>query len=595
MTPALATYPASTPHASSIADLLNSVSTKLNILAYKQESSADARQSFLTFQEITGRDRLGNPLRNDPHNRLLCALYQACYESGRWVSDVEPAGLGKSTRARNFANWALGNDPRMSICFISAEESASKKNVSLCRQLISRDAYRDIFPNVIPDNERSLLADKQNQVRGWTKEQFFLKPIGNEQSADPAMESSAAIPFGEFRRVDMLCIDDLMSRTVANSDTLREKFISAGKETWLDGRLSNGRFCLALQNCWHTEDFAHKLLTDKRFCSVWIGASEDTRSMRIWLWNPPEDFNLLTDPSIYDAIPVQPSRHGLLPDFQFHIPFPNDPKLYSYESLSRAEVSQPEIFRRSWRTQAASVKDRMFPSWGKRICDNVTVAQLMQIDEQGGLPWFRDDNFNRFVFGGGMDISSGKRRGDAIWFLARDGSHKIYPVEHHRGTYCIAEVADILESAWRRGLRWSVFYVESVGVQDKIMHELQIHARAAGRNYAWSHTIQPFITGSNKQSPELGLPSIDVELSTGQILWAGAESARRDVAHADDWRQCESEFADCPRFPEPGRTPDGPMGFWFARRALENAAFVQSSVQSRGLSARTSPLIPGGF
>lgn len=532
---------------------------------------AAARQSFYGMVKFVGRDKRGAPLREDAYSRIIADLLVRCYGAKQHLSHVAGPGLGKSTWGRLFAMWRLAQDITTSIVAISAAESVSENNVSLCRQIVSGREYQAAFPNVVPDVRASGEADADEalmeELRGWTLGRWFVK--GRGQTPDPTMEAVAAIPRSESRRVDILLADDIMTRLVAESAKMREALCDAFFATWIEGRLSNGGWACAFQNCWHADDLAHQLRGDSRFCSAWVGIAADHSRMTLRLWNPPKDgLGILEDPKQYEAEAVTP-QDGAAAEFTF--PLPNDPALFSPEVLREREKARPDEYRRLWRLKALSNKDKMFSAWDAMEKPPVTAAALHRCREVGGKLVFSESDLMRYAFGVGWDISGSTRKGDAIAIWSKDVTGIMSPVELHLGTFTAEEVVGLIDDAWRRGIKFSRFYIENNATQEKIVEAVRSLARHHARAFEWQPLIAGFTTGTNKVDPELGLPGLNQDFSLGLVAWPQAEARRSDVAHADTWLAYESAFSECPRFLKKSETPDSVMASWFARRALDHA------------------------
>ena len=519
-----------------------------------------ARRDFTAFAQTIGLDREGKGLADDHLNAILDGAMIKCHAAGRHLSIVAPPGIRKSTRARLFALWQLGRDVNASIVFTSASLAVAESNVSFCRDIITRRglgeriSYRQIFHEVIPDDIRSTKR-KDGGQRGWRQDKFFL--VTQAQSADAAMEAVAVKTDAENRRVNILIPDDVMTRQIAYSAVKREALCSAFFGTWIDGRLSLGGWCCALQNCWHQADLAHRLLADPRFCSVWIGVREDCEALEIRITNPPPGFELTEHPERFG---MTAAGNGI-----FHAPLPQA-KGFTAEELRAKSRNPRTMFQNLYRLIAVTDADRMFPHWINRAAHPGTVAQMLGVGERAGLPVFEAHHRSRFAVAAGIDIAGEKRRGDVVTFWARGNGH-IHPLEIHTGNFDIEGYFRILDDAWNRGIHFGVAMVENNGVQSKIRDGIRAIAR--GRNVPWLGRILPFATGSNKADPNIGLSAMDAELQTGYIVWPEGEARRTDAAHAEAWRLLEGHFAECPKILGSGETPDDLMASWFARRGLE--------------------------
>lgn len=543
---------------------------------------AASTRTFEAFFFAIGRDDEGARLRDDALTRAMLSTTAYCFEKGRHVSEVGPPGIGKSTRDRMFALYRLGRDPRNTIAFVSADRDIAVDNTSFCRAMIvSNDAvdelgltYRQLFPSIIPDFERNQMSG----ARGWRRDKFFIVREG--QSVDAAIQAKSATPKGEATRLRMLFADDIMTRQVAYSRTERESLKKTFKQTWIGGRLSNGGWAKTNQNCWHQEDQAHELLRDRRFCSIWVGVAPDCDRMFVRIYNPPDGLPLIDHPEKFDAIPTIAKREA---HAEFLLPLPSN-ETYTVENLRELKSNMGKDFNQLYELVALSDSDRMYPSFPKREKRDGMAFEVLGVGERNGLPVFDANDRFRFAISLGYDISSLTRRGDAVWVLAKDSQHRIYPVEFHVGSFTIEEVVELFDDIWGRGVHFNPANVETNAVQDKIAEAVATRARQ--KNRAWARRIKPFITTGVKHDPSLGLRATDLLFGNGEILWPDGESAA-GTEQAAGWLQAEADFRSCPMLLKANETPDSVMAFWFALKGLDLVAGGARVQRTRGLNGRS--------
>ena len=529
---------------------------------------AGVASDFGAFLKTCARDPEGKPLREDAFTRFMVAAVPFCYDRGLHISQVAFPGLGKSTLARWFTVYSLGNDTKATIVFTSADKTTARSSVSFCREVIVEPStkVRSVFPDIIPDFERS----QAQGSRGWNQDKFYLKNQGI-QAVDASMEAVAGKPRGEARRIDILIVDDFMTREIATSARMRSEYCRALNFTWLEGRLSNFGWAWAMQNCWHADDAGHRFKKDSRFVSIWTGI-RNFDHLFVRIWNAPEDFPLLERPEDFEAVQVSAKDEA---QAEFELPFPEDNELFNAErfrSMSENMVdADGNRYDQTYTLKAMTDKDRMFPKFREREKYPGTVAEMMKVKEDPkGLPIFSEHDGRRLVFAGGIDLAGKDRPGDSIHFYAKDGLGKKYPIEHWRGNYTMDEIVAIINNAWNRGIRFSLLYVENNAQQAKIVAGLKILAKH--EKYEWVYRVKGFETGKNKADPMLGLAATDVEIGTGGIIYPGLESSRRDVDHAHAWKVWETEMNGCPKIIPAGETPDSVMSDWFALRAMDKVS-----------------------
>lgn len=541
-----------------------------------------SRESFPDFMTYIGRDDEGHRLVIDPLTVFMGSLYEECYRAGIHVSEVGFPGVGKSTRARMFALFCLGRHPPLKIGIVSAEKAIARRGVTFCRSIIG-DAeegelsrYRSVFPEIVPDD----VNNRATARKGWKQGEFFIL-IPGVQSVDATMEAIAARPKGESRRLGFVLFDDMTTQEVAESRGQRTEMLSRFMSTFIEGRLVNpyGRdgFGLHIQNCWHKEDTAHRLIEDHRFCSVWVGVRESCDSLFIKLLNAPPAF----DPGAIKGIEGLP-RSGW-EERAFSCPLP--PSLTTSDLIE--EKTNPKTSRRFTRTKrliALSDEDRMFPSWPRRETFEGTVSQMLGVPEAGRLPQFAPLDNMRFPVVGGIDFASGKRKGDSITFIGRSPKGVKYPIAHFRGAFSIAQIIDLISLVWDNGIHFHLLYAENNAQQARLVDAIKGDSRR--RNVKWWPKVQGFLTGKNKASEEIGLPALDGEIANGGFVWPAGEQLRTDAVHASAWATWAAEMSDTPRIFQPSEaTADSVMSMWFAWRAFGAITFGRPGLHSGGVTA----------
>lgn len=565
---------------SSLADQIERLA-EIRDSAERYPDSGNLRTDFEAFLYRVGRDRRDRPLLPSPYASILASTLVYCYERRRHLAHMAPPGFGKSTIVRLFLVWLLGNNPTLATVINSAEEKIARRQVGLCRKIILSQAFRAIFPEVQPDLHRgqSKLAARLGphqpagssstggDVQGWTVKEFFFRNVG--QGVDPAMAADSVMPTTEARRTDVLYADDVMSLAVASSAALRERCIEAMLQTWIDGRLSEGRMAVVTHNCWSKLDLIHRLEPDVRFLQLRIGVESDCSSLFVRLMHAPADLPLVANPAKFRATPIEP-RDGAT--HEFRLPLPEGRESVSREKLLELQRNQPGTFRLSRELKAVNPDDLMFPDWAARRVLPGTAAEIVGLrtanGRPDGLPVADDRDRMRLTFLAGLDLASLKRRGTALWFLAvHNADLTVYPLELHCGQFTDLELVDLIENAERRGIHCREIVIENNALQDRVIATISGVARQ--RQLSWWGRITPFLTGQAKSHPELGLPVLNTMLASGQFVWPDGESR---LPGRQAWIDFETDMATLPRDLSVGPTPDKIMALWFPLTRLTRSA-----------------------
>lgn len=544
----------------------------------------EARDNFAAFVAEVGRDHTGKPMAQTLYSRIYVAALGQTMAEGRHFAHVSPFGMGKSTLARLFMLWRIGNNPQLRTVVIGGSLGGSEDNVSLCRSILLSKHFQRVFPEVRPDYERSqsktATANEKRDGRGWRKDAWFLECDG--QRKDPTMSSVAAVPQREDMRVDLLLADDIITESTANSAASRDTIERAFWATWIEGRLSNGGQCIYLQNLRRQDDLAHKLRDDSRFCSVWVGIRQDFSAAFCRLWNPSEATVAAIEAIDPEAIQrVDPAGTA---DVEFEFPMPTGDK-FAPEHLRAINAS---VLRRVYFLEPGDPGDALLPQFMLAAKEGRFTPGLP------GRPWgFTNRGAGVFMppdggslenagvdVVGGLDWSAGKRRGKALTFVGRHrATGKMTPLYHTRIKGSMVDLCRVLDSLWAMGFRWQVLVCEANALQ----MDLNQAMRDTGST-VWRHTILDFTTTGNKADPIRGLPLIGTMLETQAFLWpAEAKTV------SQDWALLESELCDttADQVTQRNQTPDGLMSLWFVLRHLTST--VGSGKGERIRTAAPSP------
>lgn len=520
----------------------------------------ESRRNFGAFVGHVGTDENGRPLPRGFATDAIGRTLAACHKAGRHVAIVAPPGLGKSVLGRLFLVWLIGRNPSRRVVAIQADEGAAIDTVSLCRSIVVSTAYRDVFPEVIPDSH----GDRES-LRGWAKSAWFLKRPTGAQAKDPTMVAVSATPRREDLRADVLLADDIITERIASSKAESDRVVSSFFNTWLEGRLSNGGWCLYLANLRRRGDLSHTLRDDPRFCSLWIGVVPELDGLFARLWNPPD--GLGEDLARDDATLIEAPGDGA--EVEFTAPLPRRAGWSANELASR----NPAALRQLYRLIAVSPDDAVFPSFAGSRRDATAAALLGLTTTPAGAPVPDDQT----LLAAGLDWSSGKRHGKALTLVARKGNGPVVPVFHTRIGGSVSAVVERLDALWASGLRWSVLMAESNATQDELNEAVRLLASGS----PWQHTVVDFLTVAGaKGDLTNGLPGLDVRMQTGGFLFPTAEG----------WRGLEDELTTFDRasLGRPGKTPDGIMSLWFAVRGLDRLTATTASFPLRAVGASDS-------
>lgn len=514
-----------------------------------------ARDDKLAFLRYVIVDENNQPLVPDDFTRLYMDSWEHCYMVKRHLSFVSPPACGKTVLSLAMTIRAIGQNPKLRTVLVSADVGDSENGCTLCRQIVLTDHYRQVFPNLEPDLNRSM------DGRGWKKGEWFARAVG--QRKDPTMAARAAVPKRESMRLDIGNFDDVVTEKTAREASTHATIVNAFHKTWVEGRARPRGWVIYNQNIRTKGDLAHQLRESQKFCSIWVGV-EGYEQLFVEVWNPPSGLPLLTDPDRYNAVEVEPLDREPKAARRFLMPLPQRAN-WTPDDLREMDHA---AFIQLYRLEAISPEDLVLKAFGCEASRKpVTVAKLLEIEEDPGTGLPVMDSYARFKYAIvlGVDLSSAKRAGTALWWLAIDAKGNVYTLEHDRGAWSTDELAERIQQAWERGVQPRFIYVENVGMQDQILTSLRT-AEKKGKRYPWKGALEGYGTGSNKFDATLGVPGLDTDLKTGTLLWAGAESSR-GLPHSKHWRTAESNAGVMTMQVLKKKPPDEWMALWFAREA----------------------------
>lgn len=156
----------------------------------------------------------------------------------------EHRGLGKTSQLAGVRNtWEIGNDPNVRIKYVMQNDSEAKKTGMLMQDIIESDAFREVFPGVVPDQDQ------------WAAGSFSVKTT--HFSRDPTVQCSGI--FGRASgRADILNFDDICDwKNAIKSPTDRESVKDAYATNWLpmlDASSSRVLKTWKVGTCYHVND-----------------------------------------------------------------------------------------------------------------------------------------------------------------------------------------------------------------------------------------------------------------------------------------------------------------------------------------------------
>lgn len=254
----------------------------------------DARSCPIRFFDAVAEFD-GKPSPAPPHARALLKVMEWAYRNREHIVIASPPGTVKSTIARYFFAWCIGNNPSLRTVVVTNRQDTTTDSVSWVRNFILSSKYRLIFPKVKMDNtkDRKAQSDELGEElasQGFRQDKFFL--LHKDKAViDPSMQT---LPF-EMKaanvRVDLGLFDDIETGNKTHTVESRKKTEKNLRLVWLDGRLVDAKgkgAAIILSNCWHEDDMIHRL-KKSGVPSLWMPVAESLTHFNLQFHNFDDD------------------------------------------------------------------------------------------------------------------------------------------------------------------------------------------------------------------------------------------------------------------------------------------------------------------
>jgi hypothetical protein len=202
-------------------------------------------------------------------------------------------------------------------------------------------------------------------------------------------------------------------------------------------------------------------------------------------------------------------------------------------------------FDKGFRQKPVSDTERMFPSFNDCIKYGIDSNQVIPQKD-------------RVFVVSGVDLSSVKRRGNAIFTLGVRNDYKRVPLDIRIGAWTSPEVAYQLAEV-NFAYKPNIIIVENNGYQQSIIQWIQ----ASPKKYDFWTKVVSYNTGKQKWSDEMGLPSLESEFSVGSWIIPIKERHLPDCVCA--WCLWINEMRSYTRL---YGESDILMAAWFCREAI---------------------------
>lgn len=480
--------------------------------------------AFHLFCETVLPDDDGRAARQAPIHLSWESHARWCDHRGLVPMTLALWGHGKSMqRAVARAAWMLVQDQSLKFLYVTNSDKNKADKTKDLANILSSDLYRLYFPEV---------TLRQPPAK------YELHLLGKHaREGTPTWRAVTYAEAGAGPRCDVLDIDDPVDyRNSVEQPEMRDKVGEAVEGQWF-GRLrqktpGTDRAWVGYREMigtrWHEKDYWNTVLDSPGYCTLIQAISPDNSE----IWCAVVCVNSQVDLTDY------PWAHDLaVKDFDPAEP-PSDPPektphvVRGYER-GRAIGTLPTWDAGGWSKEALDVAERIRPRW-----HDMGRRQRPYSQREIVFPHVR--NCYQYVdpptkvppgwrVACGVDLSSRKRRGNAIVVAMTDG-HRRALCDVRLGNWSSPQLSKVLseiDRVWRPEL----FKVENNGYQEALME----WARVVGAT--WGSRVQPFMTtGQNKYDPEAGIETMDIEYDAG--IWIFPEKAWEGHDHSCDCAWC---------------------------------------------------------
>lgn len=210
---------------------------------------------------------------------LMQRFIFACWRVRKNMLLQAPPEHAKTSQIIPTLIFILARDLKLKTGIVSNDADLSEEHLMKVRKLLTSPTCAGAFPQIEPDYNRSA-ADKGE----WSKSKLYL--VGQEM---PAFECYTLKGAGEGHRLDMIWMDDCVTRQCLYHEAERRETASAIFDTF-SNRLTDNGIALVTNNCWHREDAIHQMQDSPTYATLWIGYT-DVDTMYFRISHPPEGWD----------------------------------------------------------------------------------------------------------------------------------------------------------------------------------------------------------------------------------------------------------------------------------------------------------------
>lgn len=488
-----------------------------------------AREDVGQFIDLSIAAVEGHRVHRHKIHRLILDSLNCCLAAGKHCVLVLPPEHGKTTSLIPWLIWQRGKREGLRIGTTSADIDLAQKNLTRIRKTILHDQTQMIFPSMRPD-------ESQSKARGeWSKQRLYLQ--GDVQ---PGFEAYPFEGAAEGTRVDLLWLDDVITRSCKESQADRERTHGVIHGTWLNRITGNG-IAIFTNNVWHREDSIHKASQSPAFHTLWVGYN-GTDSMYWRCHNPAEGWPHGEGGTLPLWKPVWPKERlesKQSADRLFY------KQMFGGKAMLAEECRFPPSDQWARYTPEEAAKARfenggqlyavLDPSGGKKVKDNDFAALVLTMIDKSGKVFVLDCKVERMTASKQVAAlwEMDKKWRDAGWGAIRRAQIELLPKDEEFIKPTLLDHARKLQEAGEESgwLPWSVLY--PVGSKETRIDALVPHfetgrvlfpknlERWMGESASWTQLVnqlEDFPLGDHDDAPDALAAAVKLAIQGGPEL-----------------------------------------------------------------------------
>ncbi len=476
-----------------------------------------ARDDICAFAEYVMVDEYGKLWSVPQHQREWFSLLDSSINR---LLLIAPRGHAKSTTVLAYILYAIGKNPNISIKYVCGDDDLAIDMLQMVKDNIKNNKrYQKVFPHVKPADEGE-----------WTKHKIFIERPASLGLKDATIQAFGVTASGTGGRAHIIIFDDIIdSRSAIISPSLLQKIEHLVSFDWLNLLFPGGR-AIMIGTFWSFDPPDIYVKYARKAHDITNVSHKDIRTYE----KNPSQWFLWKRPAIYNNEPIWPEK-------------------WPQEALEAKKKENVLAFMQQFLLEGAIGKTEYF--------SEENISKCLRNDIALGEGY--DKDWPRYV---GVDPASSLRRSSSfssIFLIAVSPDGVKIPINIWREKLRPEQVANLIIDIYNN-YKPNIILVENNGYQTALEDLIRVLARERGMNDMQLPLAGKF-TGSQKWSPDVGLPQLHIEMASGKwiIPFAGDHTLPGHSCVVCNWLKEMREFPF-------GDTTDIIMSMWLANTAASD-------------------------